>query len=209
MPNYGTVGSEHTANTHAIYARESMFKASPALRKTGILLALVVASCLSISETHAAIGDRAKLEGTLIRGGRYALDEHRGKVVLVVLWATWCPICRRELPKLDAFYREHSKQGFEIVAASVDDTENVVKDFVAKNHFAFDIAWRKRMQDNLGAIRGTPTIVLIDRTGVIRARTEGALDDGAWWAIEDEIARPAPQAQMDRKFLPQLLRRAL
>lgn len=154
---------------------------------TTVFLALLTTSICATA--YAAAGDPAKLEGSLIDGKKYSLEAQHGKVVLVVFWATWCPICRRELPKLEKFYRENAAKNFEVVAVSVDDSPEKVRGFLAKNPLSFPVGWRNRFKDNLGRVDGTPTFVLVDRQGVIRARTEGALDDGEWWAIEDEIAK--------------------
>lgn len=158
----------------------------------------------------AAIGDRALVEGSLVNGKKFTIEAQHGKVVLVVLWAAWCPVCNRELPKLEKFYRENAAKGFEIVALSVDDTPLKVRQYLAGHPFSFPVGWRNNFKDNLGPVNGTPTWVLVDRQGVMRSRTEGALDDGGWWTLEDEIdGKSEPHACADRLFFPTLLRRAL
>jgi thiol-disulfide isomerase/thioredoxin len=169
------------------------------------LLLLLTAWCTATA--YAGVGDPAKLDGPLIDGKKFTMEAEHGKVVLVVLWATWCPVCRKELPKIEAFYRENAAKGFDVVAVSVDDTPKEVREFLAKNHYSFPVGWRNEFKDNLGPIKGTPTIVLIDRKGVIRARTEGALDDAGWWTIEDEIA--VKQVCNDLWYLPNWKHRVL
>ena len=58
-----------------------------------------------------------------IHGNTHRLDEHGGKVVLVNVWATWCPPCRREMPDLDKLYQERKKQGFMVFGLSTEDLE--------------------------------------------------------------------------------------
>jgi cytochrome c biogenesis protein CcmG, thiol:disulfide interchange protein DsbE len=177
-------------------------KFSVALGAALILLAAAMA--------QAAVGDTAKLDGPLMNGKNFSLEAEHGKVVLVVLWATWCPVCRRELPKLQEFFDKNAAKGFDVVAVSIDDAPKEVSEFLAKNKYSFPVGWRNRFKDNLGPVRGTPTIYLIDRNGKIRARSEGALDDSQWWAIEDEIANKAqPHATYELELLPGLRRRAL
>ena len=58
-----------------------------------------------------------------IHGNTHRLDEHGGKVVLVNVWATWCPPCRKEMPGLDKLYQERKKQGFMVFGLSTEDLE--------------------------------------------------------------------------------------
>jgi len=65
-------------------------------------------------------------------GPTLRLAEHRGKVVLLNFWATWCPPCRDELPSMLALGREIEARHpgrFKMVAISVDDGWDVVRDF--------------------------------------------------------------------------------
>ena len=58
-----------------------------------------------------------------IHGNTHRLAEHGGKVVLVNVWATWCPPCRKEMPGLDKLYQERKKQGFMVFGLSTEDLE--------------------------------------------------------------------------------------
>ena len=62
-----------------------------------------------------------------IHGNTHRLDEHGGKVVLVNVWATWCPPCRREMPDLDKLYQERKKQGFMVFGLSTEDLGNAAR----------------------------------------------------------------------------------
>lgn len=63
-----------------------------------------------------------------LAGTSVSLADYRGQVVLVNLWATWCPPCKEEMPTLEAFYRKYQSQGFVIVAINDGDpTEDVIQ----------------------------------------------------------------------------------
>jgi len=65
---------------------------------------------------------------TDMAGNSADLANYRGQVVLVNLWATWCPPCKEEMPALETFYRKHADDGFAIVAVNDGDpTPDVVK----------------------------------------------------------------------------------
>lgn len=57
---------------------------------------------------------------TLSNGVRATLDQLRGNVVIINIWATWCVPCRAELPLLNAYYRRHRGEGLIIIGIAVD-----------------------------------------------------------------------------------------
>ena len=57
---------------------------------------------------------------TLANGARVALDQLRGKVVVLNIWATWCVPCRAEVPLLNTYYRSHRTKGLVVIGIAVD-----------------------------------------------------------------------------------------
>ena len=55
-----------------------------------------------------------------LQGGRVRLSDHKGKVVLVNIWATWCLPCRYAMPAMERLYQEMGEEEFEIMAVSID-----------------------------------------------------------------------------------------
>ena len=58
--------------------------------------------------------------------GKFRLLDHRGQVVLINFWATWCPPCLEEMPAMERLYRQHRELGFTLVAVSVDADSKLV-----------------------------------------------------------------------------------
>ncbi len=107
------------------------------------------------------------------------LSELRGKVVLVNFWATWCPYCRHEMPAMEAFYREHKDQGFEIVAYSLDKTQAEADDYMRKEGYSFPAPLASsQVTAAFGGVDRMPTSFVIDRQGVIRHKVAGQVHAG-------------------------------
>lgn len=72
-------------------------------------------------------------------GNPASLSDYRGKVILVNLWATWCPPCKEEMPALETFHRRHAADGFTVVAVNDGDPESDVIQFVKDYGLTFPV----------------------------------------------------------------------
>jgi thiol-disulfide isomerase/thioredoxin len=80
-----------------------------------------------------------ELSLTDLQGNSTSLADYRGKVVLVNLWATWCPPCKEEMPALETFYRKHAGDGFAIIAVNDGDPTSDVIQFVKDYGLTFPV----------------------------------------------------------------------
>lgn len=104
-------------------------------------------------------------------GGTIALSEFKGKKPVVVdFWASWCPNCRRDMPKMNAMYPKY-KDKVEIIGVNLRESEGTVKEFVAENGIGFPIALDPSGQAARAfGIQYTNTHFLIDKEGnMVRA----------------------------------------
>lgn len=107
------------------------------------------------------------------------LDDYKGNVVLVNLWATWCQPCRVEIPSIERLYQTYGPRGLKVVAISVDDpgSEKAVRAFAHDMGMTFDV-----LHDPTGQITqlyqatGYPETVIVGRDGIIRKKIAAATD---------------------------------
>ena len=101
--------------------------------------------------------------------------DYRGKVVLVVFWSTWCKPCTEDLPQLQALYRKHKGDGFEIVGVNLDADAGPAKPFLAKHRVPWPHIHRDGGLDSPPArkygIISLPTMFLVDRRGKVLSRS--------------------------------------
>jgi thiol-disulfide isomerase/thioredoxin len=111
-----------------------------------------------------------------INGSAVSLDGYQGKVVLVNLWATWCPPCKAEMPTLQGFYEEYKDTGFVVIAIDNGETVDLVKPFVGEYGLTFPV-WLDQgylTEKTFGTI-SLPSSWVIDRAGKVRLSWVGGI----------------------------------
>lgn len=112
-----------------------------------------------------------------LSGQERSLSDYRGSVVLVNLWATWCPPCQAEMPNLEAFYNEHRNAGLVVVGIEDGDPRAQVTSFVAAHGITFPV-WLDptyEATDRAFKTSNLPTSYVIDRSGQVRLMWVGAI----------------------------------
>lgn len=122
--------------------------------------------------------DAPTLTLTDLNGQPVSLQDYRGKVVLVNLWATWCPPCRAEMPTLEGYYRDHHNEGFVILAVEVGgDPHDQIVNFAERFDLTFPV-----LEDPQGASLvafrippSLPSSFVIDPEGRVKLAWVGAI----------------------------------
>lgn len=112
------------------------------------------------------------------------LSDYRGQVVLLNLWATWCPPCLKELPELNRFQEKYGPKGVAVVTIS-DERRETVQRFQRERLplntvSAYLPPGRKWPAPYDRVLESRPTSFVIDRDGIIRETWSGAEDFDAF-----------------------------
>jgi thiol-disulfide isomerase/thioredoxin len=104
------------------------------------------------------------------------LEALRGKVVLLDFWASWCGPCREELPTIVALQQEFADKGL-IVLGINDEPAEVAQQFLTDNQLALrSLVDAEGVVNRAYQIVAIPTVVVINREGVIAAHFVGVQD---------------------------------
>ena len=118
-----------------------------------------------------------------INGKEVSLSDQRGKVVLVNVWATWCPPCRREMPSMQRLYEKFKGKNFDILAVSIDsEGREAVEPFMRKMNLTFpSLLDPGETIRPLYGISGVPESFIIDQQGILVEKIIGPIN----WATPE------------------------
>lgn len=176
------------------------------MRQLAALLVLALCGCIfkpagpELVEKAPLLTQSGKpLEIVLPRypGGEvFKLSAHRGKVVLVDVWATWCEPCGDALPLYQDLAAEFAARGLEVFTINVDADPRPIAPFLAEAKVSLPVLLdpEARFAESVLKVKLMPTAFLIDKKGNVRFVHEG-FDEGqlATWLseIESLLAEPA------------------
>jgi cytochrome c biogenesis protein CcmG/thiol:disulfide interchange protein DsbE len=127
-------------------------------------------------------------------GAPLDLATHRGKVVVVNFWASWCyPACYEEAPVLERNWRGYRNRGVVVMGVDIQDKREAAEKFVGDLGLTFPVA-----QDLTGTVTvdygvyGVPETFFLDRQGRIRLKHVGAVTDEVFQTTVDRLLAEAP-----------------
>jgi peroxiredoxin len=130
-----------------------------------------------------------------LNGRQISLSDQRGKVVLINIWATWCPPCKQEMPSMQKLYERFKGENFEILAVSIDSTgRDAVAPFMRTMNLTFPaLLDSKEDIRTLYGVTGVPESFIIDKEGIVVEKIIGPIDwaaPKAFLFFQDLINKP-------------------
>jgi thiol-disulfide isomerase/thioredoxin len=105
-----------------------------------------------------------------------------GKVVVISVWGSWCPSCRKQLPVLSKLQEQYGASEVQVLAFSLDHSEDTHRDFVLKNRIGVPSIFARSgdglevvrmLQKGAGTLEAVPTVLIYDRRGRLSHRMVG------------------------------------
>ena len=138
-----------------------------------------------------------RVTGTLLSGGRFALAQYHGHVVVLNFWGSWCTPCRAEAPFLSQLARHFTPRGVRFLGVDIRDSPATAEAFQRDFHIGYPslndpgdeiaLAFRDTVPP-----AGIPTTLVIGRDGRIAARVIGEVSyPGLHGLISKALAQPA------------------
>lgn len=116
---------------------------------------------------------------TDLNGTARSLADYHGQVILVNLWATWCPPCKEEMPTLQAFHNKYDDEGFAVIAINDGDPTPDVIQFVKDYRLTFPVWLDPTYIATEVAFKtlNLPSSFVIDRNGIVRLQWVGEINN--------------------------------
>ena len=160
--------------------------------------ALAIAAAAAADSPSAGLGSSAPaftahtLSGKTVNAKSYA-----GKVLVLNFWATWCPPCRAETPDMVSAYAKLKAPNVAFLGIDTTETAPVVRTFLSAHGVPYETALAGPEAYNRYGVAFIPTTVVIDPSGVVRARWTGGI-------TPDQLAQFVAGAREGRNvtFLP-------
>ena len=127
-------------------------------------------------------------------GGTFTLSDHRGDVVVLNFWATWCIPCLAEMPEFVELQEELRDQGVQFVGVSQDDGGlDTIRPFAEQLGINYPLVpdIELNISAQFGGVPVLPTTFVIDRDGSIRASAYGALSRAELLDLLDGLIAPS------------------
>ena len=143
-----------------------------------LLAALALAVALLAAGSGGGSGDKAgapeKFETLDMPALEKRLAANKGKATLIMFWATWCPACKTELPVLEQLRAKYGADKLDIMAISVDDTEQAMRSYLSTRPTKLPVYLSTADVGTEFGVKSIPALVIFDGEGQVAFNSAGA-----------------------------------
>jgi len=133
-----------------------------------------------------------------LEGNVVSLSDFEGDVIILDMWATWCPPCRQEIPFLVSLYEEYKDRGLAVVGVGLDrGGASVLAPFVEENGVTYTILVGDDSIGRLYGVSGIPMTLMIDRNGLVASKEVGfapSMEEGMRAKVLELLEQKATEA---------------
>lgn len=148
-----------------------------------LLLASMAAAALEVGDTVHLPAVRL-LDGRTVPAGAFA-----GKPVVVEFWASWCPFCALQNPRLQALYDRTRGTPLQVLAVSIDRQPADAAAYLKTRGYTFPAAMDSpALREAFGPRKGLPELYVLDGNGRVLQKEVGEM-------LEDDVAALADYAK--------------
>ncbi len=142
-------------------------------RKAWKSLGLSLPTAVSTEAWRVESAKAPSFQVSTFEGGTFDLEAERGHPVLLVFWASWCGPCKKEMPHLEALYRELAPRGLKMLALAVQDEPARSRATLVEGGYTFPAATCSSTIQQDFAVGPIPATRLIDASGTVRLSRKG------------------------------------
>jgi thiol-disulfide isomerase/thioredoxin len=141
----------------------------------------LVALCglLALARTSAGVQGERRVEWTdvvLIDGRVIRAADLRAQAVVVEIWATWCPFCKKQNPHLQKLHETAGGKGLLVLTFATDDDVSLIRDYQRRYGYTFAVArLSPQVERWFGKRRSLPELYVVDKSGRMVLREEGEM----------------------------------
>lgn len=143
--------------------------ASQQIKSTSVLITLLI-TMLFTTITIAADTETKSLDAVLA--------EHKGEVIYLDFWASWCVPCRRSFPWMNEMHKKYQAQGFTVVSVNLDAEQQLATQFLTATPANFIVVYDPQgLTAKQYKLKGMPSSYMIGRDGKLKRAHVGFFTD--------------------------------